>query len=562
MIRHTSWARAVFSVLLALCLCSVLQPIRAYADQGSIIVSQEVNADAVYDAYLVFSAQVNEEGQASNLAWPSEGVRQVVLRYLDAQGYETWLEEVHPGEDQHDFAQNAAEYIGIMIASSEMIDDGEATELIPVGSSFATGLAQALATSELEPTTSVEAGQQLEGEQGYWLLVTNQASLSSPDDAGTAPLWLIVGPAPAETVEKASVPIASFAVQEDSTQTWQKVADSNRGQDLPYRVEGTLPTNFDAFSSYHYRFEMRIPEQLELPLAKDNDLSKLVTLTVDGEAAEIDGTEVQASFDGSVLCVDIPNLRDEYWLAQGVDSTSTIVVEYRAHLNGKASVGMPGATTEAVLVYTADPVALTESTTTSMAVTVFTYQLELLKADSQSGTLIPGASFSLRANETDGNAEKLYVQEDGSLGTLIHTFTTDDHGKVAIAGLDEGSYTLEEVAAPNGYQKLEGGITLTIATHLSDLDRTIEDFTLSTSENAPCKARDIQPEKGSASLQIDNTKLPVTTKTTSTNGTNTATNRRSVERLPQTGVGPIAELFIVIGLSIAGISIVRSRRTH
>ena len=331
---------------------------------------------------------------------------------------------------------------------------------------------------------------------------------------------------------------------------WQKVADSNRKQNLRYRVEGTLPDNFESFEHYHYRFEIRLPKELELTAASDEDLKDTLSIIVGSKTTEIDGTNVSAHYDGSLLEVDFANLRSEAWAARGLTNQSTIVVEYEAHLTGDAAVGMPGHVSEAVLVYTADPVSLAESTTQPMTVTVFTYQLELLKADGQSEALLADAAFSLRADaDRDDKAPALYVQGDGSLGESVHTFTTDEHGKVSIAGLDEGVYTLTEETAPTGYQKLSSGIKITITAHLSELDRTIEDLTVSKEGDAPCEVAAVQAEKGSATLKVSNARLA-----------EDAPSKQGVERLPQTGVGPVAECLMALGLTAICLSCRRIRR--
>lgn len=550
MSKKVPWAQATFCAVLMLYVLYMLHPAFALAQQGSALVSQELNPDASYDAYQVFSASIDDEGRATNLSWATEGVSQVVLGYLDERDYLAWIENKHPGEDQHDLAQNAAEYITTMFGSPDTVAETDADPVTPTGDSFASGLARALVCSELEPTTNVHAGEEFVAEQGYWLLVTNMSSITSSDGAGTAPIWLMIGPSHVDAVEKTSIPTATFAVQEDSTKSWQNVADSNRKQGLPYRVEGTLPDNFEAFDQYHYRFEIRLPDDIELELPEGSTLEQALTIRVGSNVADVDGTNVSASHDGKLLVVDFPNLHSDHWSTYELSSSSSISVEYVAHLSDSAAPGMPGHTTEAILIYTADPISLAESATQAMTVTVFTYELEVLKADSDTGTLLAGAAFSLRVNaEDDAEASDLYVQKDGSLGTTIHTFTTDEHGKLTVSGLDEGAYLLVEEAAPEGYTKITSDMSITIAAHLSPLDRTIEDLTISKGSDAPCEVRDIHPEKGIASLLVTNTRTP--------QGTPSEPN---AERMPQTGVGPTAELLITVGLICVGVSLIRFRR--
>ncbi|MEI3894978.1 MULTISPECIES: SpaA isopeptide-forming pilin-related protein, partial [unclassified Bacillus (in: firmicutes)] len=67
---------------------------------------------------------------------------------------------------------------------------------------------------------------------------------------------------------------------------------------------------------------------------------------------------------------------------------------------------------------------------------VETDQFKLLKKDSESGQLLPGAKFDV-------------VDKDGK---VVETIITDDKGEALSKQLPVGSYTLKEVTAPKGYE--------------------------------------------------------------------------------------------------------------
>ncbi len=67
---------------------------------------------------------------------------------------------------------------------------------------------------------------------------------------------------------------------------------------------------------------------------------------------------------------------------------------------------------------------------------VETGQFKLLKKDSESGQLLPGAKFDV-------------VDKDGK---VVETIITDDKGEALSKQLPVGSYTLKEVTAPKGYE--------------------------------------------------------------------------------------------------------------
>lgn len=63
--------------------------------------------------------------------------------------------------------------------------------------------------------------------------------------------------------------------------------------------------------------------------------------------------------------------------------------------------------------------------------------LVILKVDSDTGTVLPGAKFKI----TDKS------------GNTIKTDTTNSEGKITITGLEPGTYYIEETKAPEGYEK-------------------------------------------------------------------------------------------------------------
>lgn len=68
---------------------------------------------------------------------------------------------------------------------------------------------------------------------------------------------------------------------------------------------------------------------------------------------------------------------------------------------------------------------------------------------------VPGATFTLtRDGDYDGGEER---RNDSPV------YTSDEHGKIVIPGLERGVYTLKETAAPNGYKRLETEFEFAVA---------------------------------------------------------------------------------------------------
>ncbi|WP_428994110.1 SpaA isopeptide-forming pilin-related protein [Bacillus cereus] len=73
-------------------------------------------------------------------------------------------------------------------------------------------------------------------------------------------------------------------------------------------------------------------------------------------------------------------------------------------------------------------------------------QFKLLKKDSESGQLLPGAKFDV-------------IDKDGK---VVETIVTDDKGEALSKQLSVGSYTLKEVEAPKGYELSSSSVSVDV----------------------------------------------------------------------------------------------------
>ncbi len=73
-------------------------------------------------------------------------------------------------------------------------------------------------------------------------------------------------------------------------------------------------------------------------------------------------------------------------------------------------------------------------------------QFKLLKKDSESGQLLPGAKFDV-------------IDKDGK---VVETIVTDDKGEALSKRLPVGSYTLKEVEAPKGYELSSSSVSVDV----------------------------------------------------------------------------------------------------
>lgn len=464
-------AKAYLGVALALSGTLMVAP-QALAEgatpTGSITITQRHNNGATYDAYQLFSADISSDDHATHIAWASDSMKTAVLNFLDSHGYTTWLSNNHNGANQRERAQNACEFITLSITGSATDTGAATTPRTTEGTSFANELARALAASNATPRQRASSGTAFTGPQGYYLFVTTDTTTEANGEAGTAPIWVPLGGSVTEIFEKSAVPSVDKEVREDSSQAWGKVADANTSQDLSYRLTGTLPSNYGAFSQYHYQFTDRLEQGLTIAVPAGGALKDALHVQVGNRDAAVDDANLRASYENNVLTVEFVNLKSSYWAGYNINKDTVITVEYDCHMNDGRAIGAAGNLNSVYLTYTDDPISNGDGRTDDVSVRVFAYKLSVKKVDEQTNEPLAGVGFTIRVadNNSDQASRGLYVQANGSLGNTAHEFTTDANGSFAVLGLDEGTYVLSEVTVPQGWEGLDEDLTLVVSSEL------------------------------------------------------------------------------------------------
>lgn len=145
-----------------------------------------------------------------------------------------------------------------------------------------------------------------------------------------------------------------------------------------------------------------------------------------------------------------------------------VVITYWAQINEKAVVGTTGNTNSAILKYGTNGTAQGGQTTTY----VWSFDVKKYTKDSDSREIaLAGAKFQVKnggnvASFKYDNAKKVYKFEGWDVADttgLVKVVETPANGEIKFEGLDSGTYALEEVEAPKGYNKLNDAIKFTIA---------------------------------------------------------------------------------------------------
>lgn len=171
-------------------------------------------------------------------------------------------------------------------------------------------------------------------------------------------------------------------------------------------------------------------------------------------------TDTESTADGCTFEVKFKN---------GVLQTNDkVVITYWAKINENAVVGNAGNTNSAILKYGTDGTAQGGQTTTY----VWSFDVKKYTKDSDSREIaLAGAKFQVKNSDKSKTA---YFKYDATAKVYkfagwtavegaVYEFTTPDDGNIAFKGLDSGTYYLEEIEAPKGYNKLNDAIKFTIA---------------------------------------------------------------------------------------------------
>ena len=418
--------------------------------KGSITITQATGNDTTFDGYQIFKAAVKDSSDpstksTSDIQWASEDVKTVVeaaIKHEDSN---------YAGTN----AQDAADFI------KNHFDKTDSTTAVD-SNSFAKALADALENATLAHQT-FNPGQEVSLDKGYWLFVTTPSTVDEGKSAtATAPIFAVVGGSPVTVSEKDTVPTVQKTVGDGN----KTAGSAGVGKVLNYHLTGTVASDVATYQTYQYKFTDTLSAGLDY-----NDDSAVV---------KIDGVDVTdnagINCKDNVLTVDLGDLKADYLKARGVNLTkdTQVTVDYSATVNTKAVAGSNNnnnLSNSVTLTYSNDP-RFTDKTGTSKnpsLVKEYTYKLKLIKKDRITEQVLPGAVFTLM--DEDGN----YIKADGTKATNENDahLSSDANGKIEVNGLDEGTYTLDEVTAPEGYDKTSPvtiKISATIGTSGNDKD--------------------------------------------------------------------------------------------
>lgn len=214
----------------------------AAGTDGSVTIKNVDGNATEFEGYQIFNADVADDGTVSNITWANTNVQHAVVSFIQAE------DESYVGTT----AQDAADWI-----TKKVGDEGSSVAF----NSTAYKIAAAVDGLADKKTTNNGAASGLA--HGYWLFVTKADTING-GEAGTSPIFTVVGSTPVKVNEKTGIPTVEKKIVSDADSKEHDAADSQIGQDVTYNLYGTVAENFDKYDTYFYQFSDKISKGLTL----------------------------------------------------------------------------------------------------------------------------------------------------------------------------------------------------------------------------------------------------------------------------------------------------------
>lgn len=318
-------------------------------------------------------------------------------------------------------------------------------------------------------------------DQGYYLVYDETAS--SATTAKSAAILSNLMP------ENTTVQLKIDAIDVDKT---SDKTSASVGEDVGFTVTSTVPEMI-GYDTYTFN----VVDTLSKGLTFNND----VAITINGVTYTDFTVTPVTNTDGLTTVTIVFN----NFIDQKVNAGKSIVVTYSAKVNSEAATETVS-TNEVKIVYSNNPTTDGTGESNTDIVHVYTYEVNITKKNS-AGEVLEGAQFVLKI----GNKYATFDSNGRFTGTTVDTITdaailtSGADGKVSFSGIKAGSYVLEEITAPEGYNKPDFTFNFTINQTLK-ADGTLEtatfDYTTDSTNNS-AKGYITDTSSTSASFAID-----------------------------------------------------------
>lgn len=408
-------ARKLASLLLALVMVFALATTAFAQDvgtdaagKGTITISNAAKGET-YHVYKLFDATVSDDGKAINYTGE---IPTALGAYFtkDTAGNITTTAAAKDGDNMSE---------GLKKALTDWVADSSTTA----------------------PNIAVSDGSTLNFkglEYGYYVITSTQGNTNTISVDSTMPNVTIVD-------KNVTIPYGL-------TKTADKT-DVNIGDTVTYTVKFKT-ANYDGTKQIiSYTITDTLPEFLS-----NVNVTSITIKQADEDDIFYKVNGAAPQFDPDTKSITIP------WGGNGTslyENGAEIVITYTAVVTDKAVIDGAGNANIVTISWTKSDGSTPGSMMTTE--TIFTYAIALKKVN-EKGEALSGAVFQLPfyVKESADTTDKAYIYAGTAPGEgLTDQLTTPQDGVITIKGVKTGTYSIEEVAAPNGYNKLTAPVTVT-----------------------------------------------------------------------------------------------------
>lgn len=339
--------------------------------------------------------------------------------------------------------------------------------------------------------------------EGYYI-IKDVTDLSGKDDANSA--WIVQVAGTTTIAIKNAKPTVDKQVYDNAdgstVAAWGETADHALNESFQFKLVATIPADADLkeYSTYKLKFNDTMSSGVtfeSIASVKINNTE--ISTTGSDTASKYTVNGVETGDAGKTWSLEIDDVKKTAGATVWGNSSFEVEIIYNAHLNENAFIdtktrtGGTSSNTNNNMVnleYSNNPDSTGSGETgktTDDYVWVFTYKVDntKYKINDSDGNELAGATFSLKKGDAsvsliyDSTLNAYRPIKTGETATLMTSSAEPTMlGQFNIVGLDAGTYTIHEEAAPTGYNEA-ADVTFTIgATHSEQTDETKADVTL------------------------------------------------------------------------------------
>ena len=333
---------------------------------------------------------------------------------------------------------------------------------------------------------------------GYYVVSPEGGSTDVNTQRGTDAILANVVKDTQDVALKSEYPTVEKTVNNDTH------ADAQIGDTLEFVLTSKVPDMTEYTNGYTFNFI--------------DTLSKGLTLNADNINVTIGDVVLVKDVDYSVAIKTVDTNKTkltismlEFKTRHQNDVGKEIKVTYTATINENAEVGKDDAGNSVKLEYSNDPNTTGTGSSLPDETHGYTFGFDLHKTDANGGAALAGAEFQLQ-KKLDGTPVKLIVENAGNdsdsavvrpatqeeidapQSKAVDTVATPKSGNIIFKGLDATGYQLVEIKAPDGYNKVNTPIDVTITAQY-DQAGVLEGWTVG-GKPGPSVTIDVQNNKG------------------------------------------------------------------